>query len=291
MTKNLPAPAACRGFTLIELLVVIAIIAILAAMLLPVLARAKLKATESTCLSNQKQMGLALLMYANDNNQNLINFTPPSGNDADGFWGLEGGAPADWTSQASALLDVQTSLKTNNVLFQYAPSVGVYHCPGDVRINLPIGTGSSVGWAYDSYAVTENVEAYAGWGQSFSKITQIKRTSDCISFAEQADTRGYNEATFAMSVNGPLPPISFQFTDVFAVYHGNIGTFAFADGHAEPRKWLDPNVIACGQASLMAGSTLYDYQQAASSRLTAPNGLTSPDAEWLIQHCVAPNNP
>jgi prepilin-type processing-associated H-X9-DG protein len=219
----------------------------------------------------------------------LINFNPP-GNDADGYWGLESQAPGDWTSAAVALQDVQNCLTTNNVLFQYAPSVGVYHCPGDLRFNLPIGTGSAVGWAYDSYAVTENVEAFAGWGESFSKLTDIKRASDCIAFAEQSDTRGYNQATFAMSVNGPLPPISFEFTDIFATYHGNIGTFAFADGHAEPKKWTDPHINACGQATLRAGSTLYDYQQAAANGVTAPNGITSSDAPWLIQHCVAPNN-
>jgi prepilin-type N-terminal cleavage/methylation domain-containing protein/prepilin-type processing-associated H-X9-DG protein len=288
--------ASVPGFTLIELLVVIAIIAILAAILLPVLSRAKLKATEAYCLNNQKQMGLAFTMYVNENNNNLIQSHQPNSStpiwpntvDADGFWGLESGAPSDWASQGPgfAMKDVQNCLVTNNLLYQYAPNVGVYHCPGDQRFNLPIGSGSAIGWAYDSYAVTENVEGIpnSGFNESFTKVTQIRRVADCITFVEQSDTRGYNNDTFAMMVNGPLPPLTFSFTDIFATYHGNVGTFSFADGHAEARKWQDPAIRGAGAATLTVGSILFQY---GSPYVPSTSKY---DAGWLIQHCVAPNN-
>jgi prepilin-type processing-associated H-X9-DG protein len=170
------------------------------------------------------------------------------------------------------------------LLFQYAPGVGVYHCPGDLRFNLPIGRGNSVGWAYDSYAVTQNVVPSGSSPASFSKTSQIHRTSDCFVFVEQSDTRGYNNGPFVVGIN-PGRLITVTFDDVFATYHGSIGTFAFADGHAEPKKWTDPVILAAGLATVRTGSSVFYY-----SGQYMPDSIGH-DAPWLIQHCVAPNNP
>src|SRR5580765_2289518 len=114
-----------RGFTLLELLAVIATIAILAALLLPVLSKAKIKAQQTTCLSNLRQQGYGWSMYAADDNGKLVQSYPTNNPNA---W-----VQGDMTKAAEAS---NADLLRQGALYPYNRDVTTYHCPADTGVNI-----------------------------------------------------------------------------------------------------------------------------------------------------------
>jgi len=272
------------GFTLIELLVVIAIIAILAAMLLPALAKAKQRAQMINCVSNLKQLTLAWIMYNGDNSDVLVNNYSTQGNAACGTnaWVTSGspfGQPP-WTGNPR--LDINTASVVNGKLYDFNKSAAIYICPSDLaRVNAnhafnrvrsySISTGMN-------WTLMNNVAASA---DSFVKYTAIFNpgTSLASVFVDEADNSIDDNV---MTIDEDTP----NFRHLPAARHNLGGTLSFADGHAEFHKWLGPVLIAANGApdTSTAG-------QAPENGVTSYNGVqvtaADPDYAYLISTAPA----
>ncbi len=230
-----------RGFTLIELLVVIAIIAILAAMLLPSLGRAKTKAQGIQCMNNHRQLLLGWRMYIDDNGDKLpFAYAPAGGPTAPYAWVT---GVLDYSSRAENW-DINANLTSSPLWTYVGKNAGIWRCPAD-RSVVKVGAETKPRIRSMSMSIWcgGNQGTDGGWGPTwrvYRKMVDMIDPGPAKTFVlldEREDS--INDGFWVLSMDGYPDPKMTWVIDFPAAYHGNAGGLSFADGHSEIRKWAD----------------------------------------------------
>jgi len=225
-----------RAFTLIELLVVIAVIAVLMAILMPALSRAREQGKRAVCLSNVKQFGLAWVMYADENDQKIVNScTVP---------GTEGHADRNkepcwlyfhngWTEE-ERIAGIR-----DGAMWPYVKQLKIYKCPTGIRGE--VNTYAIVDCMNGAMSSIPGIPS----GTYIRRRSQIKRPGERMVFVDEGKT---STQSWTIHYNQPA------WWDTPPVRHGEGTNFSFADGHAEYWKWRDARTskYAAGAAEYKA---------------------------------------